>query len=124
MMAQPIFLCRSEALVDGGLAVCFDVLFGAESQPAFAVRYGGQVHAYLNRCTHVPMTMDFLPGQFFDSTGQWLICATHGALFEPETGQCRGGPCRGSLLKIALHEADGVVYWHTSEHVQPLFPDT
>lgn len=122
-MKQPVFLCRSEDLPEAGQAVCFDVLYRAEKQPAFAVRYGGRVYAYLNRCTHIPMTMDFLPGQFFDSTGQWLICASHGALFAPDSGQCRGGPCRGGLTRITLFEEQGQVCWHTSEHIQPLFAD-
>ena len=119
-MPQAVFLCRSEALVDGGLAVCFDVLHGAELQPAFAVRYGGQVHAYLNRCTHVAMEMDYQPDRFFDNTGRWLMCATHGATYQPDTGACSGGPCRGGLVKIDLSERDGVVHWHTAYNLKPL----
>jgi len=46
----------------------------------------GKVYAYLNRCTHVPMEMDYQPNRFFDLTGHWLMCATHGAMYPPETG--------------------------------------
>ena len=115
-----IALCHSSDLVNGGLAVPFDVVFGGQTCRAFAIRYQGEVYAYLNRCAHVAMEMDFQPNQFFDSSGDWLICATHGALYQPQTGQCRGGPCRGGLIKITLSERDGVVHWHTGPNLQPL----
>jgi nitrite reductase/ring-hydroxylating ferredoxin subunit len=47
------------------------------------------------------MEMDYQPNKFFDSTGQYLMCATHGAIYRPKRGECRGGPCRGGLIKIA-----------------------
>lgn len=113
-------LCSSGALVDGGQAVPFDVLYQGQTCRAFAIRYAGVAHAYLNRCSHVPMEMDYQPDRFFDSTGHWLICATHGALYQPDTGRCAGGPCRGGLVKITLHEHDGVVHWHTGHNLKPL----
>ena len=91
-MPEAIPLCRAGDLVDGGEAVSFDVLYGGQTCRAFAVRYEGEAHAYLNRCAHVAMEMDFQPNRFFDSSGEWLMCATHGALYEPKTGQCRAGP--------------------------------
>lgn len=120
MSAPEIPLCNSADLVDGGEAVPFDVLFGGQTCRAFAVRFEGQVHAYLNRCTHVAMEMDWQPNRFFDDTGQWLLCGTHGAVYRPDTGECAGGPCRGGLVKIALTERDGVVHWHTDYNLQPL----
>ena len=113
-------LCNSADLVDSADAVAFDVLYCGQACAAFAIRYQGQAHAYLNRCAHVPMEMDFQPNRFFDSTGQWLICATHGAMYRPQTGACRSGPCRGGLIKIDLSESDGVVHWHTSHNLKPL----
>ena len=113
-------LCNSADLVNSGEAVPFDVIYCAQSCRAFAIRYQGQVHAYLNRCAHVPMEMDYQPNRFFDSTGHWLMCATHGAMYRPQTGACRSGPCRGGLIKIELSEQDGVVHWHTAPNLQPL----
>ncbi|OIQ71237.1 rieske [2Fe-2S] domain protein [mine drainage metagenome] len=118
-MSEPIFLCHSTELVDSGRAVRFEVRYLSRSCAAFAVRYSGQVLAYLNQCAHVPMEMDYQPNQFFDSTGHWLMCATHGAMYAPKTGQCRMGPCRGGLIRIEVTEADGRVYWHTSDQFQP-----
>ncbi|MEI6760224.1 MAG: Rieske 2Fe-2S domain-containing protein [Betaproteobacteria bacterium] len=120
LQGDAIALCASADLVNSGAAVPFEVVYGGQTCRAFAVRYQGEVHAYLNRCAHVAMEMDFQPNQFFDRSGDWLICATHGALYQPQTGQCRGGPCRGGLVKIALSERDGVVHWHTAPHLQPL----
>jgi len=119
MTTQAFSLCRSADLLDSGLAVPFEVRFAGQNHAAFAVRYQGQVHAYLNRCSHVPMEMDYQPNQFFDLTGHWLMCATHGATYAPQTGRCLMGPCRGSLEKIVLSESNGMVYWHTSTKFQP-----
>ena len=113
-------LCNSHDLVDGGLAVSFDVVFGGQTCRAFAIRWKGAVHAYLNRCAHVAMEMDWQPNRFFDDSGQWLLCSTHGAVYRPDTGACAGGPCRGGLIRIALSERDGVVHWHTDWNLQPV----
>ena len=115
-----VALCNSQDLVDGGVAVPFDVVFGGQTCRAFAVRWKGAVHAYLNRCAHVAMEMDWQPGRFFDDSGQWLLCSTHGAVYRPDTGACAGGPCRGGLHRIALSERDGVVHWHTDWNLQPV----
>ena len=116
---KPIPLCNSAALQNANTAVPFDVVFGGQTCRAFAVRYQGHVHAYVNRCTHVSMEMDWQPNQFFDDTGAWLLCATHGAAYKPDTGACGGGPCKGGLQKIACSEQDGVVFWHTAWNILP-----
>lgn len=116
-----VALCNSRDLAEGGAAVPFDVLYQGQTCRAFAVRWRGQAHAYLNRCTHVAMEMDYQPDRFFDDSGEWLLCATHGAAYRPDTGACGAGPCRGGLVKIVLSEADGVVHWHTQPQLQPVF---
>jgi nitrite reductase/ring-hydroxylating ferredoxin subunit len=120
MTESSIPLCNSADLQNGGKAVPFDVNFAGQTCTAFAIRYQGAVHAYLNRCTHVAMELDWQPGQFFDDTGQWLLCSTHGAAYKPDTGECGGGPCRGGLVKIQLIERDGVVHWQTAYNLKPL----
>ena len=116
-------LCNSADLLNGGLAVPFDVIYAGQTCRAFAIRFQGQVHAYLNRCGHVAMEMDYQPNRFFDAEGRWLMCATHGALYAPDTGECVGGPCRTGLIRIDLSEHDGVVYWHTAYNLKPFeFP--
>lgn len=117
---EAVALCNSRDLVDGGDAVPFDVVYAGQTCRAFAIRFQGRPHAYLNRCTHVAMEMDYQPNRFFDDTGRWLLCATHGAAYKPDTGQCAGGPCRGGLVRIDLSEAHGVVRWHTAWNLNPV----
>jgi nitrite reductase/ring-hydroxylating ferredoxin subunit len=119
-VAGAFALCNSHHLVEGGEAVPFDVNFAGQTCRAFAIRYGGRPHAYLNRCTHVAMELDWQPNRVFDDTGQWLLCSTHGAAYRPDTGACGGGPCRGGLVKIGLSEQDGVVYWHAEHPLRPV----
>lgn len=111
LSARAIALCTSHDLQDGGLAVPFDVVHRGVDCRAFAVRHAGRIAAFLNRCTHVAMELDWLPNRVFDASGQWLMCASHGAMFHPQTGDCLGGPCNGGLVRIALEEADGLVGW-------------
>ena len=113
-------LCNASDLRDAGAALPFDVVYAGQTCRAFAVRYKGEPHAYLNRCSHVAMELDWQPDQVFDGSGQWLVCGHHGAVYRPDTGACSGGPCRGGLVKIMLSQAHGVVYWHSAYNLQPI----
>lgn len=108
-----IDVCAADELVDGGQGVRFDLLIHGEKATGFVIRYQGQVHAYVNRCSHVAMELDWLPGLFFEDEGRYLMCATHGAIYEPDTGVCAGGPClgRGGLQRLQVVERDGRVWW-------------
>jgi nitrite reductase/ring-hydroxylating ferredoxin subunit len=64
----------------------------------FVVNFDGRFHAYVNRCTHAGTPLDWWPNEFFTDDGRLLVCATHGALYAPDTGACAGGPCGGSAL--------------------------
>ena len=111
MAAGERLICDSVALVDGGNGVRFEVDWQGRQEPAFVIRFRGQVHAYLNRCSHVPIEIDWQHGQFFDFTGLYLVCSTHGALYAPESGACLGGRCNGKGLRpLAVAEKDGRVY--------------
>ncbi len=108
-----IRVCESAALAEGGDGVRFRVTVGEGEHAAFAVRYQGQALGYLNRCAHTGLELDWIEGRFLDAERRWLICAAHGALYEPGTGSCAGGPYagRGGLVPVPLVEIDGVVYW-------------
>lgn len=109
MNRRPI--CASDDLVEGGRGVRFTVERHGVAEPAFVVRFHGKVHAYLNRCGHVPVEMDWQQGEFFDHSGLYLICATHGALYAPESGRCMGGRCNGKgLAAVSVAEHDGCVF--------------
>jgi nitrite reductase/ring-hydroxylating ferredoxin subunit len=105
-------ICPSSALVDSDRGLRFEVEYFGRSAPAFVVRYRGRVHAYLNRCAHVAMELDWQEGVFFDSDGRDLLCSTHGAVYDTASGHCVGGPCNGSpLVKLRVEERDGMVYF-------------
>ncbi len=112
--ANWVRVCAAAELAEGGAGVRFELPApdaGAQALQAFAVRYDGRVHAWLNRCAHVAVELDWIPGKFFDASGLLLICATHGALYEPDTGRCVGGPCHGSaLVRVAVREHDGIIW--------------
>lgn len=104
-------ICASGDLVDGGAGVRFSVERGELAEPAFAIRFRGQVYAYYNRCGHVPVELDWNAGQFFESQRLYLICSVHGALYDPKTGDCLGGRCDGrGLQALDVIEQEGSVY--------------
>jgi nitrite reductase/ring-hydroxylating ferredoxin subunit len=70
---------------------------------AFLINYQGTFHAYVNRCRHMTTPLDFVRYQFFTEDGRHLICLTHGALYEPSSGLCVDGPCKGlSLYRLPV----------------------
>jgi nitrite reductase/ring-hydroxylating ferredoxin subunit len=110
-MNKPQKICVRSDLVERGPAIRFELESGAGKTPAFVVAFGNAVHAYENRCPHRGTELDWQPGQVFDESGLYLVCATHGALFEAASGLCIDGPCHGtSLTKVPIIEADGAVW--------------
>ncbi|GGP28285.1 Rieske (2Fe-2S) protein [Silvimonas amylolytica] len=105
-------ICDSATLAERGLGQRFQVPWRGEEREAFAVRFGGKVYAYLNACAHIPIELDYQPGDFFDLSHNFLVCATHGAYYAPESGLCLGGPCPGrSLEAVPVTEHSGKIYW-------------
>ena len=79
--------------------------------PGFVLNWQGELRAYVNRCRHVPMEMDWVENRFWSDDGRWILCATHGALYEPESGECVAGPpCGKSLVPLVLR-VDGDDVW-------------
>ena len=65
----------------------------------------------VNRCPHTGITLEWVDNQFFSSDQRYLMCATHGAVFEPPTGECIWGPCLGlSLQSVPVEIEDGRIY--------------
>lgn len=116
----PVPVCDSDAVIEGGRGVRFPVRAFGDDATGFVVRFEGKVYAYLNRCAHVPIELDWAEGEFFESSGLYLMCSTHGAIYIPESGHCAGGPCKGGRLRpIAVHETDGRIYWQPDEFIRP-----
>lgn len=117
----PEWLCPAAAIEERSRAWVWDVLEYGQPQRAFALRVDGELHAYLNRCLHVPTEMDWNPGEFLDAGREFILCSIHGAAYEPATGRCAGGPCgRGRLTRVAVAERDGQVYWYPSRDIRPV----
>jgi nitrite reductase/ring-hydroxylating ferredoxin subunit len=111
MAERKRLICESARLVEGGQGVRFTVGADGVRAPAFVLRFKGKAYAYFNRCAHIGLELDWLEAQFFDNSRLYLLCATHGASYEPTTGACVSGPCRGgALTAIEVVELDGKIY--------------
>jgi nitrite reductase/ring-hydroxylating ferredoxin subunit len=112
MAGDERIICASEALLNSGKAVRFELEYFGERAPAFVLRFRGRVYGYLNRCGHVPMELDWREGEVFDFGGHDLICSTHGATYAADSGKCLGGPCGSTpLVSLQIEERDGKVYF-------------
>ncbi len=77
----------------------------------FVVRQGDAVFAYENYCVHVGHPLNWMPNAFLTKDRSSIICASHGALYEIDTGLCFAGPCIGKTLRtVDASVRDGVVY--------------
>jgi nitrite reductase/ring-hydroxylating ferredoxin subunit len=118
--AGEVFICDASEVAEGGRGVRFPVMAYGDAATGFVVRYDGKPYAYLNRCAHVPIELDWFEGEFFESSGLYLMCSTHGAIYVPESGLCAGGPCKGGKLRpIAVREVDNKIYWQPDEYIRP-----
>lgn len=100
-----IRLCASDELAEGQSRG-----FEIDNDTLFAVRKDGQVFVYHNRCPHRGIGLEWLPDQFLDDSGSLIQCATHGALFLIDSGECVAGPCAGQSLAgvHSVENADGI----------------
>jgi nitrite reductase/ring-hydroxylating ferredoxin subunit len=65
---------------------------------------------YRNACPHLGVPLDWAPGNFLNSDGTRILCATHGAEFRIADGYCLRGPCRGeTLVSLPCIIVDGMV---------------
>lgn len=81
-------------------------------KPIFIVHKDGGFYAYENRCPHLGIELNWLEDQFLDIENTLIQCATHGALFLPDSGECVAGPCIGQQLTaipITLTESGDIV---------------
>lgn len=67
----------------------------------------GALRAYENKCKHLPIPLDYGDGEFWFDAIDRIVCKTHGATYEPDTGYCDDGPCEGASLTRFDIEMDG-----------------
>ena len=99
-------LCRADEIAEGA-GRGFRLPTAEATGAILLARKDGVLVAYENRCPHVGSPLDWRPDHFFDITGSFLMCATHGALFRPADGFCVRGPCAGRSLAAVPIAVDG-----------------
>ena len=100
------FLCAPQQLTEGQSRG-----FLLDGMNLLAVRRDGQVYAYRNRCPHRGVPLEWQPDQFLDHSQSMIQCATHGALFLIESGECVAGPCAGQSLQALACREDAEGIW-------------
>lgn len=91
-------LCAITDIVDGA-AKELSYRTGSDIHDIFLQRVGQDVYAYVNICPHAGTPLNMDDGKFVEKTGKYLMCHTHGALFQLEDGLCVAGPCNGASLR-------------------------
>jgi nitrite reductase/ring-hydroxylating ferredoxin subunit len=92
---------------------CREFRIGTGEWPfrGFVVRSGDEVYAYQNICMHAGHPLNYKPDSFLTRDGTRIICASHGALYEIESGVCVAGPCPGKKLRaIAVEVRNGKIF--------------
>jgi nitrite reductase/ring-hydroxylating ferredoxin subunit len=103
-------LCKRTDIPDPGTRE-FSIELFSPPLTLFIVRQGDAVYAYVNRCPHTGVELNWQPNVFLDIDHQHLQCATHGALFRIEDGYCIYGPCLGaSLTAVPLRIRKDMLY--------------
>lgn len=101
-------LCPLSEIEDGA-AKEFTYRNGKNIYDIFIQRQGEAVFAYTNVCPHAGTPLNMDTGKFMEKTGQYLMCHTHGALFQLDDGLCVAGPCNGAQLTavdLAVHKGN------------------
>ncbi len=94
-----------------GEALSFEFQKDEQKLRGFLIMQNANVHAYVNRCPHTGVNLEWQPNQFLDRTGQFIQCATHGARFNIQDGLCIYGPCQGrSLIPIPIEIFESKIF--------------
>ncbi|MGC1304358.1 MAG: Rieske 2Fe-2S domain-containing protein [Caulobacteraceae bacterium] len=91
-------LCRLDKIGDPG-ALGFVFGEGDDRFAGFVVRQGEAVRGYVDSCPHVGLPLALTATGYLTRRGDYIMCSTHGALFQPADGLCVGGPCAGRSLR-------------------------
>ena len=98
--------------IEEGKTIKFSFKRGERLLEGFVGRFKGKLFAYENTCRHIPISLDYGDNRFFANQGDALMCQTHGAVYEPDTGLCTRGPCAGaSLFPLEVVVKDGVLWF-------------
>ena len=90
-------LCNINDISDPG-AKGFELSFNESTLAFFVVKKDAEVFAYINKCPHVGINLEWRPDDFLNIDKSLIQCSVHGAEFIIETGRCIAGPCQGKML--------------------------
>lgn len=100
------YICDANDIPDGSARS-----FYVAEQSLIVVKSEMRCYVYRNRCPHLGIGLEWIADDFMDIGGDLLRCATHGALFLPDSGECVAGPCAGDYLKaVNFISAAGKLY--------------
>ena len=101
-------LCALTELADPG-ARNFVLQIGGRRFHGFVVRGGESVSGFVDRCPHMGLPLAKTLDDYLAPDGH-VVCGWHGAIFDPVSGGCLGGPCAGaSLTAWPVHVVDGLI---------------
>jgi len=100
-----MILCSVSDLVDGESRG-----FELPGLSLFVVKQNDKISIYKNSCPHRGIRLEWQPDTFLDVEKQFIQCATHGALFTIDSGECIAGPCPGEQLEaLPFHIVEGSI---------------
>jgi len=77
----------------------------------FIIKSNNEIKAYRNHCPHLGVPLNWQEDDFLSLDNSHIQCATHGALFTLDKGQCIAGPCIGQALQsLATTQEDSRVF--------------
>jgi nitrite reductase/ring-hydroxylating ferredoxin subunit len=106
---RKVLVARAEELAPG-MTKKFSFEQNGQHTDAFVANFRGRYVAFVNRCVHLPISLDLDDNDFFTCDGGFFVCKTHGSVYDPAAGKCIGGPGQGkSLEQLPLViEADAI----------------
>ena len=97
-------------LIPNGKARSFVLEMRAGRFHGFVVRRGAAVNGYVDRCPHAGLPLAKALDDYLTPSGDLIACGWHSALFDIESGLCKGGPCMGtSLTSWPVEVSDGLI---------------
>ena len=92
--------------LEHGQSKKFALNCGGARLEGMLINFNGEYFAYVNSCRHIGISLDWIDNHFFTEDNRYLICANHGALYEPKSGECIWGPCAGASLRAVPLEIE------------------
>jgi len=109
------FLCLTTDL-DNTRAKSLTIEINGQQVDIFLARNKRGIYAYLDVCPHAGTPLEWQADRFFEETGTYLMCATHGAHFQVHDGRCVAGPCLGdALTPLPIRVKDEKIYLNNNK---------